>query len=124
MSNNVRNEPGSSVPDFERDEATIGAYESAKLRYIRAITQDAEAKLREAFGKRREAINDEIANLRGLAKTRSEAASAAAQRYAVKLPHRVRKTGVRAPSIWERIITFNSVDRFYRAAAKAADELD
>ena len=58
------------MPDFERDEATIGAYESAKLRYIRAITQDAETKLREAFGKRREAINDEISNLRQLAKTR------------------------------------------------------
>ncbi len=86
--------PGGAVPDFERDEATISAYESAKLRYIRAITQDAEAKLREAFGKRREAINDEIANLRGLAKSRSEAADRAAQKYAAKLPHRVRKTGV------------------------------
>ena len=79
MSNDVRDEPGGAVPDFERDEATIGAYESAKLRYIRAITQDAEAKLREAFGKRREAINDEIANLRSLAKSRSDAAAAAAR---------------------------------------------
>lgn len=112
------------MPDFERDEATIGAYESAKLRYIRAITQDAETKLREAFGKRREAINDEIANLRGLSKSRSEAAEKAAQRYAVKLPHRVRKTGVRAPSFWERLITFNSVDKLYRNAQKAAEELD
>jgi hypothetical protein len=124
LSNNVRNEPGGAVPDFERDEATIGAYESAKLRYIRAITQDAETKLREAFGKRREAINDEIANLRGLSKARSEAAEKAAQRYALKLPHRVRKTGVRPPSFWERLITFNSVDKFFRNAQKAAEELD
>jgi hypothetical protein len=124
VSNNVRNEPGGAVPDFERDEATISAYESAKLRYIRAITQDAETKLREAFGKRREAINDEISNLRSLAKTRGDSAAAAAQRYAVKLPHRVRKTGVRPPSFWERLMTFNSVDKFYRSAQKAAEELD
>jgi hypothetical protein len=124
VSNEVRNEPGPPVPDFERDEAVISAYESAKLRYIRAITQDAETKLREAFGKRREAINEEIANLRSLAKTRQDVAAAAAQRYSLKLPHRVRKTGVRPPSIWERIITFNSVDGVYRAAAKASDELD
>jgi hypothetical protein len=121
---NVRNEPGSTVPDFASDEDTINAYESAKLRYIRGITQDAEAKLREAFGKRREAINDEIANLRGLAKTRSDAAAAAAQKYAVKMPHRVRKTGIRPPSFWERLRTFNSVDRWYRGAQKAQEELD
>lgn len=121
---NGRSEPGSAVPDFASDEETINAYESAKLRYIRAITQDAEAKLREAFGKRREAINDEIGNLRQLQKQRSDAAAAAAQRYAVKLPHRVRKTGVKAPSFWERLLSFNAVDRYYRAAQKAQDELE
>jgi hypothetical protein len=112
------------VPDFERDEAAISAYESAKLRYIRAITQDAETKLREAFGKRREAINDEISNLRDLAKTRQAAAEKAAARYAVKLPHRVRKSGVRPPSFWERLRTFNAVDAPFRAAQKTAEELD
>ena len=124
LSNNVRNEPGTAVPDFERDEAAISAYESAKLRYIRAITQDAETKLREAFGKRREAINDEISNLRDLAKTRQAAAEKAAAKYAVKLPHRVRKSGVRAPSFWERLRTFNAVDGPYRTAQKTAEELD
>jgi hypothetical protein len=123
---NVRNEPGGGVPvpNFAHDEEVIGAYESAKLRYIRAITQDAETKLREAFGKRREAINEEIANLRDLAKSRQDAASAAATKYAARLPHRVRKAGVRPPSFWERVVTFNAVDRFYRAAAKAGEELD
>ncbi|HEY5349745.1 MAG TPA: hypothetical protein VIJ64_08425 [Candidatus Lustribacter sp.] len=115
---------GGAVPDFEREEAAIGAYESAKLRYIRAITQDAEVKLREAFGKRREAINDEIANLRSVAKLRSEAATVAAQKYAAKLPHRVRKTGVRPPSFWERLVTLNAVARSYRTAAAAAEEFD
>lgn len=123
---NVRNEPGNvaPVPDFERDESTIGAYESAKLNYIRGITQDAENKLREAFGKRREEINDEIASLRDLAKARQDTANAAAQKYAQKLPHRVRKTGVRPPSLWERLITFNAVDRWYRDAQKAGEEID
>ena len=122
----VRNEPGNGqpAPDFERDESAINAYESAKLNYIRSITQDAENKLREAFGKRREEINDEISNLRELAKSRQDAASAAAQKYAQKLPHRVRKTGVRPPSIWERLMTFNAVERWYRKAAEAADECD
>ena len=124
MSNNVQNTAGNSQPDFERDEAFIQAYEAAKLRYIRGITADAETKLRDAFAKRREAINEEIGNLRLLAKSRQETAMATAQKYAVKLPHRVKKTGVRPPSMWERLITFNAVDKFYRAAATAAAELD
>jgi hypothetical protein len=124
LSNNVSNEPGSAVPDFERDEAAISAYESAKLRYIRSITQDAEAKLREAFGKRREEINDEINSLRDLQRQKQDAATSASARYAAKLPHRVRKTGVRPPSLWERIRTFNSVEGVYRNAQKAADELE
>jgi hypothetical protein len=124
LSNNVRNELGTAVPDFERDEAAISAYESAKLRYIRAITQDAETKLREAFGKRREAINDEITGLRDLAKLRSEAAERAASKYALKLPHRVRKSGVRPPSFWERLVSFNAVDKPFRLAEKTAEELE
>lgn len=123
MSNDVRTDTG-SVPDFGHDDAVVQAYENAKLRYIRSITSDAEAKLREAFAKRREAINDEIGNLRLLAKTRQEVATSAAQRYAMRLPHRVKKSGVRPPSLFERLRTFFSVDKLYRAAAKAASELD
>ena len=36
----------------------------------------------------------------------------------------MRKTGVQPPSFWERLMTFNSVDKYYRAAQKAAEELD
>ncbi len=120
----MSNDANSAVPDFEGDEAAISAYESAKLRYIRAITQDAETKLREAFGKRREEINDDINGLRDLQKVRSDAAAAAAARYAKKMPHRVRKTGITPPSLWERIKTFNAVDGAYRVAQHAADELE
>ena len=124
MSDNVRNEAAGGVPDFEGDEAVVAAYEAAKLRYIRAVTQDSETKVREAFGKRREAMNEEIADLRELAKLRQDAANAAAARYAMKLPHRVRKSGVRAPSIMERLRSLNAIDPVYRDAMKAAAELD
>ena len=124
MSNDVHNDAGSAAPDFAADEATIGAYESAKLRYIRGITQDAETKLREAFGKRRESVNEEIDSLKELAKHRQDAATLATAKYAARFPHRVRKTGVRPPSLWERLMTFNSVDKLWRDAANAADELD
>jgi hypothetical protein len=124
LNGNVRNEAAGGAPDFERDEAAIAAYESAKLAYIRAITQDAENKLREAFAKKREAINDEIANLRALSKTKQDAANAATARYALRFPHRVRKAGVRPPSLWERICTFNRVESLYREAAKASEALD
>ena len=124
MSNEVRSDAPGAVPDFERDESVIAAYENAKLRYIRGITADAEQKLRDAFAKRREAVNEEIGNLRSLQKTRQDAALQAAQRYATKLPHRVRKSGVRPPSFWERLITFNAIDKYYTAAQKANDELD
>jgi hypothetical protein len=124
LSGSLPGDAVSGVVDFERDEAAVAAYESAKLAYIRAITMDAENRLRDAFSRKREAINDELANLRALAKERQAAASAAAAGYALRLPHRVRKGGVRPPSIWERLRTFNRIDAWYRAAVKAAAELD
>ena len=124
MSSDVRDQAGQTKPDFERDESVLQAYENAKLRYIRGITQEAETKLREAFAKRREAINEEIGNLRTLARTRQDAANAAAGAYGKKLPRRVRKSGVRPPSLWERIRSFNRVTKLYRIAARAGSELD
>jgi hypothetical protein len=115
---------GKTGQDFVRDESVLQAYENAKLAYIRGITQEAEGKLREAFAKRREAINEEIGNLRVLAKSRQDLANQSAQAYAKRLPHRVRKSGVRAPSLFERIRTLNRVSKLYRNAARAASELD
>jgi len=115
---------GQAAPSFGRDEAVVRAYENAKLAYIRGITLEAENKLREAFAKRREAINEEIGNLRTLAKSRQDTATQAAAAYGKILPNRVRKSGVRAPSFFERLRTFNRVSRLYRNAAKAGAELD
>ena len=121
---NVRNDAAGGVPDFERDEAAIAAYESAKLAYIRAITHDAENKLRDVLAKRRDALNDEIATLRAVAKTKQDAANVATARYATKLPNRVRKSGIKPPSLWDRIRTFNRIHGFYRDALEAGEELD
>jgi hypothetical protein len=124
LSSSLPDAARSGVADLERDDAALAAYEGAKLAYIRAITQNAENRLREAFSKKRESINDELAELRALARERQAAASAATARYALRLPHRVRKGGVRPPSIWERLRTFNRIDAAYRAAVTAADALD
>jgi hypothetical protein len=125
VSSDVRDSAAGQAADgFGRGEAVVQAYENAKLSYIRGITQEAEMRLREAFAKRREAINEEIGNLRTLARSRQEAANQTAQAYAKKLPHRVRKSGVRAPSFFERLRTFNKVSKLYRNAARASAELD
>jgi len=124
LSSNVRNEAAGGAPDFERDEAAVAAYESAKLAYIRAITQEAEAKLRAAHAAKREAINDEIAALRDQAKAKQEEANAAAARYAARAPNRVRKTGIRAPSLWERVVSMNRIAGYYEDAMRASEELD
>jgi hypothetical protein len=124
VSSDVQDSAGQAEPGIVGDAAVIQAYENAKLRYIRGITAEAENKLREAFAKRREAINEEIANLRVLSKSRQESATAAAAAYGKKLPHRVRKSGVRKPSFFERLRTFNAVSKLYNNASRAQSELD
>lgn len=127
MSSDVRDGAGEGAAAPERGDseaAVVQAYEEAKLRYIRSITADAETKLRDAFARRRDEINEEIANLKILAKTRQDAANAAAAAYGAKLPSRVRNRTVRPPTLWDRLRTFNSVSSMYAAASRAADELD
>ena len=124
MSSDVREASGQPDPPVgEGGGEVVQAYENAKLRYIRGITQEAENKLRDAFAKRREAINEEIANLRIVSKTRQDVATQAAAAYGKVLPHRVRKTGVKPPSFFERLRTFNRVSKLYRNAARAQAEM-
>jgi hypothetical protein len=112
------------IGDFEGDEAAIAAYEGAKLVYVRSVTRDAEFKLRAAFLRRRDALLSEMRDLRDLVKVRVDEANVATAAYALELPHRVRKTGVRPPSVWERMRSLNRVEGSYRKAARAASELD
>ncbi len=114
----------SDVPDFERDDAAAAAYEAAKQRYIRAVVEQSEAALHEAFVKRRSELSEEVDSLTAVVKTRQETFETAAAAYAVRLPHRVKKTVVRPPSFFERLRTFNAIGRFYRRAADAANLLD
>jgi len=125
VSSDVRDPAGDTrAPSAASDAAVVQAYENAKLAYIRGITLEAENKLREAFAKRREAINEEIGNLRTLAKSRQDTATQTAAAYAKFLPNRVRKSGVRPPSFFERLRTLNRVAKLYRNAARASQELD
>lgn len=121
----VPTEPGrdSALPDFERDEQIVQAYEAAKARYVRQITASSEAKLREAYGKRREKLLEEIADLRDVLRQRTNEATVAAKRYGNVVPNRVQR-GIRPPSLWERLRTFNAVSKLYKAAAKASSDVD
>jgi hypothetical protein len=120
----VRNEAAVVDADGRGDDGAAAAYERAKQHYIRAVTFPSEARLRDAFARRRETFNSEINELRSLALRRQEAANRAAALYAMILPHRVRRAGLRAPSIWERLRTSGGVDALYRAAVRAAAELE
>ncbi len=124
MGNSLDDGSADFLTDFDRDEAIIADYEKAKQLYIRTLTEESEIKLRYGVAQQREAINIEIATLRNRAKEKLHEASAATAAYAVRLPHRVAKTGVTPPSLWERLVTMNQIDRFYRAAADAARDLE
>jgi len=112
------------VPDFERYAALSQAYEDAKLRYIRSKTAGAEEKLRDDFAKRRDEVNAEITTLQELFERHRGAAAASVQAYAARLPHRVRRGLISAPSLWERVCSFNAVSGLYRAAQRSAADVD
>jgi hypothetical protein len=100
------------------------AYADAKQRYIRSETSRGEQQLRDTFSKRRTELNDEIGTLRDVFSAHRDAALASARRYAAALPHRVRKGEIDPPSLWERLVSLNRIDRVYREARRCADEVD
>jgi hypothetical protein len=105
------------------DDGDAAAYEHAKRSYIRAATHQAEGRLRDRLARRRATLRGEIADLRELIGRRQAAAAASAASYAAHLPHRVRPSGVRPPSMWERLRASGEIDALYRRAAKAAADL-
>ena len=113
-----------AVPDFERYQAVTQAYEDAKLRYIRSNTSAAELRLRDDFAKRRDEVNVEIAGLQEVFERHRVSAAASLRAYAERLPHRVRKGVIGAPSLWERVRSFNAVNRSYRAAQRSAADVE
>jgi hypothetical protein len=111
------------VPNVADDDAVVAAYEGAKLRFIRRLVEDAEDKIHETYVARRDALAAEVETLRALSKTHEDAAKIVVARYATRMPHRVSRSGVHPPSLWERIVTFNAVGAVYRAAADGVARL-
>ena len=99
-----------------------GQFEFAKTRYIRTLTADAVSRMVSSTAAQRAKLNDEIAKLRAVTRTRHEAAMERARDYAAVLPHRVGRNTIQAPSALERVGEFYGSDRLYNLAKKAAHE--
>jgi hypothetical protein len=106
-------------PDLEYH-AALAEYQASRARYIRTITTDAEKRLGETIGKRRESLREEIANLTALAQHRYDSYQDALQAYAAKAPGRVNAGGMRPPLPSDRMI--KGIDKLYKAALKAAED--
>lgn len=115
---------GPVIPDFEKDAQSIAAYEDARVRYERREAGDAEARTRNQFAKKRDAIRAEIAVAASLLAERKEKAEKAFKAYAQRYPQRVDRNKPQKPSFWESLFSFGSAGRMYnRAILTAADAL-
>jgi hypothetical protein len=116
--------PEGALPEFQSDAVVTKAYEDAKVRYVRSKTSAAEQRLRDRHAARLDALNEEIASLRPVFTQRQSVAAASSGAYAARAPHRVVKSVLLAPSLWERLQTWNRIEQLYRDAKRCADELD
>jgi len=113
---------GPVVPDFEKDAQSIAAYEDARIRYERREAGDAEARTRNSFAKKRDAIRAEIAVAASILDERKDKAEKAFRVYAARYPHRVDRNKPQKPSFWEQLWSLGSAGRmFNRAVLTAAD---
>jgi hypothetical protein len=103
-------------------ELAQGQFEFAKTRYIRSMTVDAVARMVASTAAPRAKLNDDIAKLREVTRTRHETAAERARDYAALLPHRVGKNWIQAPAPLERVGEYHGSERLYNLARKAAHE--
>jgi hypothetical protein len=109
-----------STADRPQDyDTTLAEYQASRARYIRAVTSDAERRLMETIGKRREPLREEIGNLTLLAQDRYEGYQVRLKAYAAKAPGRVTASGMLPPSAAERI---SGINKLYKEAVHAAEE--
>jgi hypothetical protein len=115
---------GPQIPDFEKDAASLAAYDDARLRYERREASDAENKTRSTFNQRRDAIRAEIAVAASLLEERRIKATKALQAYAARYPHRIDRNKPVKPTFWESFLSLGRASRLYKGAIKtAADAL-
>jgi hypothetical protein len=106
-----------SGPDAD---SSVAEYHASRARYIRTVTSDAEKRLMETIGKRREHLTEEMANLSLLAQSRYEIYQGTLKTYAAKAPSRVKGGALLSPGPAERMVA--GIDKLYKAALKAAEE--
>jgi hypothetical protein len=115
---------GPLIPDFDKDAASIAAYDEARLRYERREAGDAESRTRNSFTKKRDAIRAEIAVAASLLEEKRIKADKAFKTYAARYPHRVDRNKPVKPSVWESLLSLGSAGRMYnRAVTMAADAI-
>jgi hypothetical protein len=116
--------PPYDIPDFDRDERDLNAYEDAKRRYQRQQISSAETAIQTSFAQKREQLQKEIKNARSFEDERRASALHTTRQYANSYPHHVDKRGVQPPSFWETLFSFGRAGRLYRAAFVAGEALE
>jgi len=110
---------GDNPPSLEYH-AAVAEYHASRARYIRTVTSDAEKRLMETIGKRRESLREEISNLTVLAQHRYEAYQDGLKTYAQKAPSRVTSGSMKPPLPSDRMI--KGISKLYKDAVKAAED--
>ena len=112
------------IPDFEKDERELSAYEDAKKRHLRQAISNSETAIHASFKAKRELLVREIKASRSFEDERRGSAIHTTRQYANAFPFRVDKRGINPPSFWENLFSFGRAGRLYRAANIATDALE
>jgi len=116
--------PAYEIPDFEKDQREVNAYEDAKKRHIRQQISSAETAIEASFKAKREQLVAEIRASRSFEEERRASAMHTTREYANAYPHRVDKRGINPPGFWENIFSFGRAGRLYRKASIATEALE
>jgi hypothetical protein len=116
--------PPYTIPDFEKDDRDLSAYEDAKRRHIRQQIASSESAIQTSFAQKREQLQREIKNARSFEDERRGSAMHTTRQYANSYPHRVDKRGINPPSFFENLLSLGRAGRLYRAAFVASEALE
>ncbi len=112
------------IPDFERDEREVAAYEDALRRHVRQAIATAETAIHASFKAKREQLVREIKTSRSFEEERRASAMHTTRQYANAYPNHVDKKGINPPGFWENLFSFGRAGRLYREASIATEALE
>jgi hypothetical protein len=115
---------GYEIPDFEKDEREVAAYEDAERRHIRQAISNGETAIHASFKAKREQLTRELKASRSFEEERRASAMHTTRQYANAFPHHVDKRGVNPPGFWENLFSFGRAGRLYREASIATEALE